>query len=126
MLKSKTQFSSLFLTVTLLLGSLFNVKADSTQIDSEYASLLVPVEASDFKLSGFDKLEVSLFKNYKDITKKLQKIGEIKVKWSSTDADQDLQVRYKFEDEESWIYSKTFKSKPGEFKLDSIDENKFG
>jgi phosphate:Na+ symporter len=126
MLKSKTQFSSLFLTVTLLLGSLFNVKADSTQIDSEYASLLVPVEVSDFKLPGFDKLEISLFKNYKDITKKLQKIGEIKVKWSSTDADQDLQVRYKFEDEESWIYSKTFKSTSGEFKLDSIDENKFG
>ena len=58
MLKSKTQFSSLFLTVTLLLGSLFNVKADSTQVDSGHASTIVPVEVSDFKLSGFDKLEV--------------------------------------------------------------------
>lgn len=82
------------------------------------------ISTNSFEGVFFDA-EASLFKNYKNREKGILKEGSINLSWNTTINAQDLRVRYKYKDENSWNYSDTFSSEQTSVTIDSLKENQF-
>lgn len=109
----KNKFNLLLVVIALLSADGF---AQVEGVDS--------ISANSFE-GVFSNEEASLFKNYKDDENEITKKGSITLSWNTDISNQELKVKYKYRNENSWRYSKSFSSELKSITLDSLKENQF-
>ena len=103
-----------------LLSLLFIAAIGFTSFSQE-DTVLTEVNSS----TSFTKMSADLFENYDDDKKEPTKVGSVNLKWDTDLSDEKVQIRYKLEGEEKWIYSPLLASNKTSFTIDSLDENNF-
>ena len=73
----------------------------------------------------FTNTETGIFKNYKNDENEIIKLGSIDLSWNTNINSQEILVRYKYRNANTWSYSDLFSSDLKTITLDSLKENQF-
>ena len=109
-MKSKNSFLILLLISSFTMFGQNLIAQDSTSISADIGQF-------------FSDYHVGAFENYLSDEKELTEKGTLQLKWNSSYTEQQLFLRYKYEDEAKWEAYGPFPASQTSYTLDSILEN---